>query len=145
MKVRNDPHRFGRSLARSAGALALVTAVLLASGTLTPQAVHAAPAPARATRPPVWNAARVSWYGPGFYGRSMAGGGRLTRASMVVAHRYLPFGTRIQFAYRGQTTVAVVQDRGPYVGGREFDLGPGVARRLRFSGVGRVRFRILGR
>jgi len=145
VKVRNDPPRPGRSLARSAGALALVTAMLLASGTLTPATAQAVTAPRPATRAVRWDAARVSWYGPGFYGRSMAGGGRLTRASMVVAHRYLPFGTRIQFAYRGQTTVAVVQDRGPYVGGREFDLGPGVARRLRFSGVGRVRFRILGR
>lgn len=92
-----------------------------------------------------WQSASVSWYGPGFYGNTMAGGGTLTPDSMVVAHRSLPFGTRIQFEYNGRSTTAVVMDRGPYVGGRTFDLGPGTARALGFGGVGTVRYRILGR
>lgn len=92
-----------------------------------------------------WSSARVSWYGPGFYGHTMAGGGKLERNSMVVAHRSLPFGTRIQFEYGGHSCTAVVRDRGPYVGGRTFDLGPGTAHALGFSGVGTVRYRILGR
>jgi rare lipoprotein A len=92
-----------------------------------------------------WRSARCSWYGPGFYGNTMAGGGKLTKTSMVVAHKSLPFGTKIQFSYKGRTCTAVVQDRGPYVGGREFDLGPGTARALGFSGVGTVQYRILGR
>lgn len=91
-----------------------------------------------------WQSARVSWYGPGFYGNTMAGGGRLTRSSMVVAHRSLRFGTRIQFRYGGRTVIAVVRDRGPYVSGRTFDLGPGTAQRLGFGGVGRVQYRIIG-
>jgi len=92
-----------------------------------------------------WQSARVSWYGPGFYGHTMAGGGALTRTSMVVAHRSLPFGTRIQFSYKGRTCVAVVRDRGPFVAGRLFDLGPGTAKALGFSGVGTVKYRILSR
>lgn len=92
-----------------------------------------------------WQSARCSWYGPGFYGNTMAGGGKLTTSSMVVAHRSLSFGTRIQFEYKGRTCTAVVQDRGPYIGGRIFDLGPGTAKALGFSGVGTVRYRILGR
>ena len=92
-----------------------------------------------------WRKARVSWYGPGFYGHTMAGGGKLTKTSMVVAHRSMPFGTRIEFTYRGRSCIAVVRDRGPYVGGRVFDLGPGTARALGFSGVGSVNYRILGR
>ena len=90
-----------------------------------------------------WRSARVSWYGPGFYGHTMAGGGKLQRGSMVVAHRSLPFGTRVRFTYQGHTVVAVVRDRGPYVGGRTFDLGPGTAKALGFSGVGTVRYDIL--
>jgi rare lipoprotein A (peptidoglycan hydrolase) len=90
-----------------------------------------------------WKTARCSWYGPGFYGNTMAGGGTLTTSSMVVAHRSMAFGTRIQFEYKGRTCTAVVQDRGPYIGGRVFDLGPGVAKALGFSGVGDVRYRIL--
>ena len=87
--------------------------------------------------------ARVSWYGPGFYGHTMAGGGQLTHTSMIVAHRSLPFGTRILINYRGRTVTAVVRDRGPYVGGRTFDLGPGTAHALGFSGVGTISYRIL--
>jgi len=87
--------------------------------------------------------ARVSWYGPGFYGHTMAGGGQLTRTSMVVAHRSLPFGTRVLIRYHGRSVTAVVRDRGPFVSGRTFDLGPGTARALGFSGVGTISYRIL--
>lgn len=90
-----------------------------------------------------WKRAKVSWYGPGFIGNTMAGGGTLEWGSMVVAHRSLPFGTRIEFAYNGRSCVAVVQDRGPFAGGRIFDLGPGTAAALGFSGVGTVDYRIL--
>jgi rare lipoprotein A len=92
-----------------------------------------------------WLQARCSWYGPGFYGNTMAGGGRLQRNSMVVAHKRLPFGTRIQFWHRGKSVIAVVRDRGPYVSGRAFDLGPGTAKALGFGGVGVLRYRILGK
>ncbi len=92
-----------------------------------------------------WKRAKVSWYGPGFYGRTMAGGGRLRRNSMVVAHKRLPFGTKIQFWHRGRTVIAVVQDRGPYVSGRSFDLGPGTAKALRFTGVGTLKYRIIAK
>jgi rare lipoprotein A len=90
-----------------------------------------------------WKSAKVSWYGPGFYGNTMAGGGTLQPTSMVVAHRSLPFGTKIQFTYNGKTCVAVVRDRGPYVGDRVFDLGPGTAKALGFSGVGTVQYRFV--
>lgn len=92
-----------------------------------------------------WRTARVSWYGPGFYGHTMAGGGTLRPDSMVCAHRSLPFGTRIVFKYKGRSVTAVVQDRGPYVSGRTFDLGPGTAKALGFGGVGNVQYRIVGR
>jgi len=92
-----------------------------------------------------WSSARVSWYGPGFYGRRTANGTVLTPSSMVVAHRSLPFGTRIEFAYGGRTVVGVVADRGPFVGGRTFDLGPGVAQALGFGGVHTIQYRILSR
>jgi len=92
-----------------------------------------------------WQSARASWYGPGFYGRRTASGVTLTQGMMNVAHRSMAFGTRIQFEYNGRTCVAVVNDRGPYVGGRTFDLGPGTAQALGFSGVGTVRYRVLGR
>lgn len=90
-----------------------------------------------------WKTARVSWYGPGFYGHTMAGGGKLTPTSMVVAHRTLPFGTKVEIEYKGRRVIAVVMDRGPFVRGRTFDLGPGTAKALGFSGVGTIRWRIV--
>lgn len=72
------------------------------------------------------------------YGGALACGGRLGYDSLVVAHRSLPCGTPVTIRYRGRTVHARVQDRGPFVGGREFDLAGAVARRLGFDGVGRV-------
>lgn len=101
--------------------------------------------PKKRTVKTAWRSARASWYGPGFYGNTMAGGGRLKRNSMVVAHRSLPFGTKLQIRFRGRVVTAVVRDRGPYVGGRQFDLGPGTARELGFGGVGTIDYRIVKR
>ncbi len=90
-----------------------------------------------------WKQARVSWYGPGFYGNGMAGGGKLQKDSMVLAHRTLPFGTKVKIVYKGRTVTAVVKDRGPFIAGRTFDLGPGTAKALGFSGVGTIKYRIV--
>ena len=92
-----------------------------------------------------WKSAKVSWYGPGFYGNTMAGGGTLQPSSMVVAHRTMAFGTKVQFQYNGKSCTATVMDRGPHVSGREFDLGPGTAKSLGFGGVGTVNYRVIGR
>lgn len=114
-------------------------AVASASGTGT------VAVPSRAGDGGGWQTAKASWYGPGFYGRKTASGAVLTENMMNVAHKSLPFGTQIQFEYRGRTVTAVVNDRGPFVGGRTFDLGPGTAKALGFGGVQTVRYRILGR
>lgn len=92
-----------------------------------------------------WKSARASWYGPGFYGRKTASGAVYTQTMLNVAHKSLPFGTRIEFEYRGRKVVAVVNDRGPFVAGRTFDLGAGTANALGFAGVQTVKYRILGR
>lgn len=72
------------------------------------------------------------------YGGALACGGSLGANAMVVAHRSLPCGTKVRIRYRGRTVTASVRDRGPYVGGREFDLAGAVARRLGFDGVGTI-------
>lgn len=92
-----------------------------------------------------WKSARASWYGPGFYGNRTASGAILTEGMMNVAHKTLPFGTRIEFKFGGRTAIAVVNDRGPFTPGRVFDLGPGTAQALGFSGVHTVQYRILGK
>lgn len=101
-----------------------------------------------------WRTATASWYGPGFYGRRTSNGTVLTEGMMNVAGHGLPFGTMIEFRFNGKTAVAELNDRGPWVpngrGGwnphpiRKWDLGPGTATKLGFSGVQRVEYRILG-
>lgn len=91
-----------------------------------------------------WKTAVASHYGRNFTGRG-ANGEEIGPYSMIVAHRTLPFGTLIEFEYKGKRAVARVTDRGPHVAGREFDLGPGVVRVLDFSGVDEVRYRIIKR
>jgi hypothetical protein len=55
-----------------------------------------------------------------------------------VASPGLPCGTRVTFAYHGRTVTAVVDDRGPFVPGRQFDLNQSTAAALGFGGVDTV-------
>ena len=55
-----------------------------------------------------------------------------------VASKSLPCGTKVTFAYHGRTVNAVVDDRGPFVPGREFDLNQNTAAALGFDGVDTV-------
>lgn len=89
-----------------------------------------------------WGTAVASHYGWNFTGRG-ASGETIGPYSMMVAHKALPFGTLIEFEYNGKRAVAKVADRGPYTAGRVFDLGPGVARVLGFTGAHEVRYRII--
>lgn len=59
-------------------------------------------------------------------------------ATYGVANRTLPCGTKVTLSYGGRTVVATVDDRGPYVYGRSFDLNQTTARYLGMLGVGRV-------
>lgn len=77
----------------------------------------------------------VSWYGGG---GSLACGGWLTSATLGVANKTLPCGTRVTLRYHGRTIRVRVIDRGPYVAGREYDLTEATARALRFEGVGEM-------
>jgi rare lipoprotein A len=53
-----------------------------------------------------------------------------------VANRSLPCGTRVTFVNGGRTVTATVDDRGPFVGGRDWDLNQNTAAALGFGGVG---------
>jgi hypothetical protein len=53
-----------------------------------------------------------------------------------VANLSLPCGTKVTMSSGGHSVVATVDDRGPYVGGRTYDLNQNVAAALGFGGVG---------
>ena len=86
----------------------------------------------------VFRRAAASWYGPGFYGSHLACGGRLGAGTLGVAHKTLPCGTKVTLRYRGRSVRVPVIDRGPYVGGREFDLTAATRAKLGFAGTGTV-------
>jgi rare lipoprotein A (peptidoglycan hydrolase) len=83
-------------------------------------------------------AAGATWYGPGLYGNHTACGQVLRPATVGVAHRSLPCGTKVKFAYRGRQLVTTVIDRGPFSGGHDWDLTNGARRALSFEGSNRV-------
>jgi rare lipoprotein A len=55
-----------------------------------------------------------------------------------VANLSLPCGTQVTFRIGGRQVTATVDDRGPYVGGRTWDLNQNTAAALRFAGVATV-------
>jgi rare lipoprotein A len=91
----------------------------------------------------------VSWYGPGFHGKLTASGERYNMDALTCAHKTMPFGTRLKLTNvrNGHTAVVVVNDRGPFVRGRDIDVSREAARKLGIigTGTGRVRVHRLGR
>lgn len=59
-------------------------------------------------------------------------------ATYGVANRSLPCGARVQLYYDGRVVTATVDDRGPYVAGRTFDLDQNTAAALGMEGVATV-------
>jgi hypothetical protein len=80
----------------------------------------------------VFSQSVASWYQDG--GSTACG----YHAYYGVANVSLPCGTRVTFVYNGRSVTATVDDRGPYVGGRTWDLNQNTAGALGFSGVANV-------
>jgi rare lipoprotein A len=83
----------------------------------------------------VYRLVQASWYGGG---GELACGGELTSATMGVANKTLPCGTKVTLRYGGRSVRVAVIDRGPYVAGREFDLTEATKQALGFGDVGEV-------
>ena len=75
---------------------------------------------------------RISLYGNEFAGRKTASGEPFDPTALTMAHRTLPFGTRVRVTnLENQRSVeVVVNDRGPFVSGRIADLSEAAARRI---------------
>lgn len=85
--------------------------------------------------------AKASWYR---HGRVTANGESYNPMGLTVAHRSLPFGTIVRFTNpdNGRSVIVRVNDRGPYIRGREFDLSLGSARALGFEHTGIMVLRV---
>ena len=89
----------------------------------------------------------ASYYAASLHGRRTANGERYDRTALTAAHRSLPFGTllRVTSTHNGQAVLVRVNDRGPFVRGRQLDLSGAAADRLRMRkrGTHRVRYEIV--
>ena len=90
----------------------------------------------------------ASWYGPGFRGKPTASGVPFRPGRRTAAHRSLPFGTVVKVTLKdtGESVRVVINDRGPYAGGRIIDLSKKAARKIDMiqAGVVQVEIRIVG-
>jgi rare lipoprotein A len=86
----------------------------------------------------------ASWYGREHHGRKTASGERFNMYDHTAAHRSLPFGTmvRVTNLRNNRQTVVRINDRGPFVRGRDIDLSYAAARDLQMLGTGLDRVRI---
>jgi rare lipoprotein A (peptidoglycan hydrolase) len=88
-----------------------------------------------------------SWYGDDFDGRATASGEIYDMYANTAAHRTLPLGSlvRVVNLKTHRSAVVRINDRGPYVDGRQLDVSYGVAQQLGFDedGLAQVRLEIL--
>lgn len=84
----------------------------------------------------------ASWYGPGFHGRRSSSGAVFDERDFTIAHKTLPHETLLLITFGDKQAVVMVNDRGPFIEGREFDLSRATAEYLGL-GLNRVSAEIL--
>jgi rare lipoprotein A len=84
----------------------------------------------------------ASWY---MHGTRTSNGERFNPNGMTAAHRTLPFGTKLQLTHNGRTAIVRINDRGPFIRGRQLDLSRGAAKKLGCirSGTCKVIYRVV--
>jgi len=88
----------------------------------------------------------ASWYAPGDgSGNRTASGERFTGNEMTAAHRSLPFGTMVNVCRESKCVTVRINDRGPFVKGRDIDLSRIAARAIGCGGVCTVTLQIWGK
>ncbi len=96
-----------------------------------------APAPAAASSGDV-SEGKVAHYGRKFAGRKTASGERFNPAAMTMAHKTLPFGTKVRVTNLAnkRSVIVRVNDRGPTTPDRVGDLTTGAAKKIRATKAG---------
>lgn len=81
------------------------------------------------------------------YGKNCktANGEVFNKDDFTVAHKSFSFGTRVEFRLGNHSVVCRINDRGPFVGTREFDLSYGCANAIGLNkrGVAKVQWRLV--
>ena len=74
----------------------------------------------------------ASWYGPPYHNRQAADGSIFDQDALTAAHRTLPMGTvvRVTNVATGESVIAKITDRGPFIPGRTLDLSLAAAKAI---------------
>ncbi len=74
----------------------------------------------------------ASWYGKGFHGKKTASGEKFNQNDHTAAHPTLPLGTeaKVTNLETGKSVEVEINDRGPYVKGRDIDLSKEAAGKI---------------
>jgi len=82
--------------------------------------------------PVVCKTINASWYGEAFAGKLTASGVPFDPNRLTAAHKSLPLGTKliVSSPKTGKRCLVTVNDRGPYVAGRDLDLSKAAAEKL---------------
>ncbi|MBO8130738.1 MAG: septal ring lytic transglycosylase RlpA family protein [Candidatus Marinimicrobia bacterium] len=89
----------------------------------------------------------ASFYGKDFHGRKTSSGEIFDMYGLTAAHKTLPLGTIIKVTYlkTGKSVIVKINDRGPFIPGRDLDLSYGAAAKIGLDkdGVGKVKVTVI--
>jgi rare lipoprotein A len=91
----------------------------------------------------------ASYYADDFHGKPTASGEIFDMYGKTAAHKNLPFGTRLKVTntQNGRTVIVTVNDRGPFVEGRDLDLSYGAAKEIELirPGTAKIKAEVIDR
>ena len=102
------------------------------------------PAPSRPAPPVMHGEITASWYGPEHHNKLTASGQKFDMNKNTLAHRTLPMGTKVRLVNpdNGKSAEGVVNDRGPFIKGRDVDVSYAMAKQLGFVEKGVVKLHL---
>ena len=101
----------------------------------TAQTAAATPAP---DQPKAGVDMTASWYGAAHHNKTTSSGQLYDMHKNTLAHKTLPFGTKVKLVNpeNGKVAEGVVNDRGPFIKGRDIDVSYSLAKQLGFAEKG---------
>lgn len=91
----------------------------------------------------------ASWYGEDFHGKPTSSGEIFDMNALTCAHKEYPFGTKLKVTNtsNNKSVECIVNDRGPFIKGRDIDLSYAAARQIDLiaPGIATVLIEIQGR
>lgn len=91
----------------------------------------------------------ASWYGADFHGKPTSSGEIYNMHANTCAHKEYSFGTRLRVTNisNNKSVECIVNDRGPFVSGRDLDLSYACAKEIGLigAGTGKVKIEHMGR